>query len=90
MDDLPAGLSDESCGAELKFYTPDDERFARLVKSKGFRKLTKDVKKNPVVVATVTGWFKRTVTAEKPAYGLALESVGDVVVVKQRRVPAQK
>jgi hypothetical protein len=85
VDDLPAGLGDESCGASVKFYTPDDQRFARLVKSSGFRKMTKEVKKNPVVLATVTGWFERTGTAEKPAYGLALESVGDVVVVKQRR-----
>jgi len=85
--DLPAGLGDESCGAEVKFFTPDDPRFAKLVKSKGFRKMTKEVKKNPVVEVTVTGWFKRTGSAEKPAYGLALESVEDVVVKPQPRKP---
>ncbi|HLY16064.1 MAG TPA: hypothetical protein VKR61_02510 [Bryobacteraceae bacterium] len=80
VDDLPAGLTDEGCGAEIKFFTPDDPHFARLLKSKGFRTLTKEVKRNPVVQATVNGWFKRTATDPKPEYGLALESVSDVVV----------
>lgn len=78
VEDLPAGAADESCGAELKFFTPDDARFARLLKSKGYRKLVKDVKKNPVVEATVTGLFKRFGTDQKPDNRLALESVEDV------------
>ena len=75
---------------ELKFFTPDDPQFARLLKSKGYRKLVKDVKKNPVVEATVTGLFKRFGTGQKPDNGLALESVEDVVVRPQPRVRAQK
>ena len=85
VDDLPAGVADESCGAELKFFTPDDPQFARLLKSKGFRKLIKEVKKNPLVEATVTGWFRRSGTDQKPDSGLALESVEDVVVRPQTR-----
>jgi hypothetical protein len=90
VEDLPAGVTDESCGAELKFFTPDDPQFARLLKSKGYRKLVKDVKKNPVVEATVTGLFKRFGTGQKPDNGLALESAEDVVVRPQPRVRAQK
>jgi len=90
LQDLPAGVADESCGAELKFYTPDDQHFVRLAKSKGFQKLIKDVKKNPVVEATVTGLFKRFGTDQKPDNRLALESVADVVVRPQPHVPAQK
>ena len=90
VEDLPAGVTDESCGAELKFFTPDDPQFARLLKSKGYRKLVKDVKKNPVVEATVTGLFKRFGTGQKPDNRLALESVEDVVVRPQPRVRAQK
>lgn len=87
--DMPAGLSDDSCGAELKFYMPVDPDFGKLVKSKGFQKLLKDVKKNPAVEATVTGIFKRSVPGEKGA-GLSLEAVEDVVVHPQPRVRNQK
>jgi hypothetical protein len=90
VEDLPASAADESCGAELKFFTPDDPQFARLLKSKGYRKLVKDVKKNPVVEATVTGVFKRFGTDQKPDNRLALESVEDVVVRPQPHGPAQK
>jgi len=90
VEDLPASVSDASCGAELKFYAPDDAQFARLLKSKGYRKLIKDVQKNPVVEATVTGWFKSFGTAQKPDNRLALESVEDVTVRPPPRGPAQK
>ena len=92
--DLPAGVSDDSCGASLKFFTPDDARFRRLAKSKAFRKLVKDVKNNPVVEATVTGLFKRAVPDQPPNQapqpGLSLELVEDVVVHPLPRVPNQK
>lgn len=88
VSDLPAAVTDASCGAEVKFFTPDDPHLATLLKSKGFRKLVKEVKRNPVVEATVSGWFKRTATAPKPEYGLALESVDKVVVKPHPR--AQK
>jgi hypothetical protein len=94
MEDLPEGVADESCGAELKLFAPDDPHFARLVKSKEFRKLVKEVKKNPVVEATVTGLFKRAAGEQKPDQklnaGLALESVEDVVVFPQPRARGQK
>lgn len=90
LQDLPASVADDHCGGELKFYMPDDQHLVRLAKSKGFQKLVKDVKKNPVVEATVTGWFKRFGTGEKPDNRLALESVGDVVVIPQPRVRNQK
>ena len=45
VQDLPSGVADDRCGAELKFYTPDDQQLVRLAKSKGFQKLIKDVKK---------------------------------------------
>ena len=90
VEDLPAGVADESCGAELKFFTPEDPQFARLLKSKAFRKLVEDVKKNPVVEATVTGWFKRFGTGQEPDNRLSLESVENVVVRPQPRGPAQK
>ena len=90
VEDLPAGVADESCGAELKFFTPDDQHFARLLKSRGFRKLVKVVKKNPVVEATVTGQFKRGGPGGKPDFRLALESVEDIVVRPQPRRPPQK
>jgi len=80
VQDLPAGVADEGCGGELKFFMPDDPQFARLLKSKAFRKLIRDVKKNPVVEATVTGLFKRFGTDQKPDNRLALESVEDVTV----------
>jgi hypothetical protein len=80
LEDLPAGVADDSCGAELKFFMPDDPQLRPLLKSKGFRKLVKDVKKNPVVEATVTGLFRRAATDQKPEAGLALESVEDVAV----------
>jgi hypothetical protein len=83
-------MADESCGAELKLFTPDDPHLARLVKSKGFRKLIKEVKKNPVVEATVTGLFRRAAGEQKPNAGLALESVEDVVVFPQPRARGQK
>ncbi|HXM41887.1 MAG TPA: hypothetical protein VN924_11575 [Bryobacteraceae bacterium] len=90
VQDLPAGLTDDSCAGELKFFMPDDAHFARLLKSKGYRKLVTDVKKNPVVEATVTGLFKHFGTAEKPDNRLALESVENVVVHPQPRVKGQK
>lgn len=94
VQDLPAGVGDESCGAELKFYTPDDPQFVKLAKSKGFQKLIKEVKKNPVVQATVTGLFKSSVPVaapdQKPAPGLALESVEDVMAIPQPHVRPQK
>ena len=86
IEDLPAGMTDESCGAELKFLTPDDPHFARLLKSKTFRKLTKEVKRNPVVEATVTGWLRRTGTDEKAENGLVLESVEDIVAKPLPRI----
>ncbi len=79
-EDLPEGVADDHCGAELKFLTPDDEHFARLLKSKAFRKLTKDVKRNPFVEATVTGTVRRLGTDAKAELGLAVESVANVVV----------
>lgn len=90
VEDLPSGVADESCGGELKFFTPDDRHFALLLKSKGYRKLVKDVKKNPVVEATVTGLFKRFGSDQKPDNRLALESVDDVFVHPQPRVHGQK
>ena len=94
VQDLPAGVIDDSCGAALKFYTPDDQHLVRLGKNKEFRKLIKDLRKNPVVQATVTGLFKSAVPAptpdQKPAPGLALEAVEDVVVIPQPHVRGQK
>ena len=94
MQDLPAGLIDDRFWAALKFHMPDDQHLVRLGKSKEFRKLIKDVKKNPVVQATVTGLFKSAVPAptpdQKPAPGLALEAVEDVVVIPQPHVRGQK
>jgi hypothetical protein len=90
VQDLPAGVADANCGGELKFYTPDDQQLVRLGKSKGFQKLIKEVKRNPVVEATVTGLFKRFGTAQQPDNRLALESVGDVVAIPQPRVRDQK
>src|SRR5579862_3483769 len=69
VSDLPAAVTDESCGAVVKFFMPDDPEFAKLVKSRGFKKLIKEVKRNPVVVATVTGHFKRIGTEAKGEYG---------------------
>jgi len=80
IEDLPAGLNDDSCVAELKFYMPDDVRFTRLVKSKEFRKLTKELRRNPIVEATAIGWFKLLGTSQKPVPALALEEVRDIVV----------
>lgn len=80
VEDLPAGISDETCGAEVKFLTPDDPQFARLLKSREFRKLTRDVKRHPVVEATVSGRFQLAGTVPKPTYGLALDSVKDIAV----------
>ncbi|MGO4885010.1 MAG: hypothetical protein ACLP59_29955 [Bryobacteraceae bacterium] len=93
VQDLPSGVSDDRCGAELKFFTPDDAVLVKLGKSKTFQKLIKDVKKNPVVEATVTGLFKKAVPdlapTQKPEAGLALESVEDIVVHPQPRVKRQ-
>jgi len=90
LQDLPSGMIDESCGGELKFYAPDDQHLVRLGRSKGFKKLVKDTKKNPVVQATVTGLFKSAVPGEtvdqKPGPGLAVETVEDVVVIPQPHV----
>jgi hypothetical protein len=90
VEDLPAGVADESCGGELTFFMPNDEQFARLLKSKGYRKLVKDLKKNPVVEATVTGLYKRFGTDAKPDNRLALDSVEDVLVDPQPHVKGQK
>lgn len=90
VQDLPAAVTDDSCAAELKFYMPDDPHLAVLIKSKGFKKLIKDVKQNPVVKATVTGLFKRSLPEQKSESGLALDSVEDVVVIPQPRVKGQK
>lgn len=90
VEDLPAGVADDRCAGELKFFTPDDQHFAVLLKSKGYRRLVKDVKKNPAVEATVTGWFKRFSTGQQPDNRLALESVEDVVVHPQPRTRSQK
>jgi hypothetical protein len=90
VQDLPSGVADDSCGGELKFFTPDDAHFALLLKSRGYRKLVKEVKKNPVVEATVTGLFKHFGTVEKADNRLALDSVEDVLVHPQPRVNGQK
>jgi hypothetical protein len=80
VDDLPAALTDDTCGAELKFLTPDEQHFARLIKDKQFQKLIKDVKKSPFVIATITGRIVDAGTREKPESGLAIESVQDIVM----------
>jgi hypothetical protein len=90
VEDLPAGVADDTCGAELKFLTPDDEHFGRLLKSKAFRKLIKDVKRNPLVEATVTGTVRRVVTDQKPEPGLALDSVENVVVKALPKPPRDR
>ena len=90
VDDLPAGLTDPSCGGELQFFAPGDAQFARLLKSKNYRKLVNDTKKNPVVEATVTGMFKRFGADAKPDNRLALESVENVVVIPQPHQRPQK
>lgn len=86
VEDLPAGVADDRCGGELKFFAPDDSRFAQLLKSKAYHKLVKEGKRNPAVEATVTGLFKRFGTDDKPDNRLALESVENVVVIQQPRV----
>ncbi len=90
VQDLPAGLADESCNGAVKFFMPDDADFARLVKSRAFQKLLKDVKKNPVVLATVTGLFHRAMPERKTETGLALQSVSEIVVAPQPHVKVQK
>lgn len=86
LQDLPSGMTDDSCNGELKFYTPGDQQLVRLAKSKEFQKLVKNTKKNPLVEATVTGLFKRFGTTETPDNRLALESVSDILVHSQPRV----
>jgi hypothetical protein len=94
LQDLPSGMIDESCGGQLKFYAPGDQDLVRLGRSKGFKKLVKDTKKNPVVEATVTGLFKSAIPGQtadqKPEPGLAVETVEDVVVIPQPHVKGQK
>jgi|SRR5450755_382134 hypothetical protein len=90
VDDLPAGIADESCGADLKFFMPEDPDFGRLLKSNSFRKLIKAVKKNPVVEATVIGRFRRAAADPKSDAGLALVSVDHISTRPQPRVGAQK
>lgn len=90
VDDLPAGMADDSCGADLKFFMPEDPDFGRLLKSNAFRKLIKAVKNNPVVEATVTGRFKRAAADPKSDAGLALVSVDHISTRPQPRVRAQK
>jgi len=87
VEDLPSGLVDDTCGAHMKFVTPDDAHFAELLKSKGYRKLVKEVKKSPYVEAAVTGIFKRFGTELKPDNRFALMSVEEVTVRKPPRVP---
>ena len=88
--DLPAGVSDASCSAELKLFTPDDSHLAGLLKSKEFRKLTKCLPKKPEVQATLTGWFKLGTAPASPGpppgSGLLLESVADVVARNAAKV----
>ncbi len=79
IEDLPAGVVDDTCGAEFKFLTPDDAVFGRLLKNKAFRKMVKEVKHHPNVEATVTGWFHASQDPKKQP-GLALQSVADVIV----------
>lgn len=83
VEELPAGVADDSCSAELKFLTPDDPHLALLLKSAEFRKLTKLVAKKPAVEATLTGWFVR----EKSNSGLMLESVAEVAVKARKPAP---
>ena len=84
--DLPSGMADESCSAEVPFFAPDDQHLAMLLKSKKFRKLQKDLAKTPLVQATVTGRFEH-MPAKKPESLLVLESVGEVEA--KRTKPAQ-
>jgi hypothetical protein len=84
--DLPSGVADESCSAELPFFAPDDQHLAALLKNKKFRKLQKDLAKTPLVQATVTGRFEH-LPAKKPDSLLVLESVGEVVAKPAK--PAQ-
>jgi hypothetical protein len=87
QEDLPSGVADDSCAADVPFFSPDDKQLDRLLKDKEFRKLLKEVKRNPFVEATVTGWFLSG-TSSKPGPGqrpgpkLILESVSDVKAKK--------
>ncbi len=86
--DLPSGVADESCSAELPFFTPDDQHLAALLKNKEFHKLQKDLQKTPLVQATITGrWFEH-LPANKPEYRLVLDSVGEVLA-KRVKPPAR-
>ena len=85
--DLPSGASDQHCATAVKFVAPDDASLAALLKNKDFRKLTHDLKKSPIVAATVTGWFEQKGGKNADDFGLILESVTDVVMTP---VPKQK
>lgn len=85
--DLPSGASDESCSAELPFFTPDDQHLAALFKNKEFRKLQKDLEKTPMVQATITGMFEH-MPAKKPEFRLVLEAVGEVAA-KRAKAPVR-
>ena len=86
---LPSGVSDESCSADVPFFSLDDQHLAVLVKDKEFRKLTKYLTKTPLVQATVTGWFEHRAGGEagkekKAESGLILETVEKVAMTKVR------
>ncbi|MFN7994909.1 MAG: hypothetical protein U0Q18_14985 [Bryobacteraceae bacterium] len=87
QEDLPSGVADDSCAADVPFFSPDDKQLDRLLKDKEFRKLLKEVKRNPFVDATVTGWFLSGASAkprpgQRPGPKLILESVSNVKVRK--------
>ena len=83
--DLPASVTDDGCGAEVKLFTPDDPHLASLLKNREFRKLVKYLPKKPVVQATITGWFKGASVqppGPRSGSGLLLESVAGVVALR--------
>jgi hypothetical protein len=85
---LPSGVSNESCAADVPFFSIDDRHLAALVKDKEFKKLTKYLTKTSLVQATVTGWFEHK-SGEKGGSGLILESVDKVTMQPQKRKGAR-
>jgi hypothetical protein len=81
---LPSSAVDDTCSADVPFFSLDEAHAALLLKSKEFRKLTKYLSKTPFVQATVTGWFEHRAGA-KPASGLMLESVDNVTMQRVGR-----
>lgn len=81
---LPSGVSDESCGADVPFFSMDDQHLATMVNNKEFKKLTKYLSRTPFVDATVTGTFEHR-AGEKAASGLILESVDKVSMKPVKR-----